>query len=236
MLVASFDVGIVNLAMVVARVEGTEVIKVLHLTVNDTTKFEHRRVPAEHCQLGHMKTTTDRVNHFIQERLPLLQRVDRVLIERQPIQGHTDVEQVLFMLFRDKAELVSPNAMHKFFKINHLTYEWRKVKTTEIADASFQHLDIPHYFHLPRRHDIADAWCLLLFWLQTQASESPPRRTQPQCAAAGSTTDSAAPAAIEPTARGDVEDIETEQSRTEALHKFSQSMTRFVYKGSLTQK
>lgn len=234
--VASIDVGIVNLALVVAEVEHGSVSRVVHLDVCDTTKFEHNRVQYDECVLGHTKTTTDRVNHFVQERLPLFQRADKVLIERQPLQGLTDVEQVLFMLFRDKAELVSPNAMHKYFQINHLTYEWRKVKTTEIADASFHHLHFPHYFRLQRRHDIADAWCLLLYWLQAQATAVPPHKTQPRSAADTSTTGSADQPASTAIAMHNAEDTDTEQSRTEALVEFTHSMNRFVYKGRLAQK
>ena len=210
--------------------------RVLHLSVSDTTKFDHVRVPYETCTLGHMRTTTDRVNHFVQERLPLFQRANKVLIERQPIQGHTDVEQVLFMLFRDKAELVSPNAMHKYFNINHLTYEWRKVKTTEIADASFAHLHFPHYFQLQRRHDIADAWCLLLYWLQAQAQAPPPHKTLPPVAVDTSTSRGEHADAPGATAMHDPEETDLEKSREETLSAFTQTMRKFVYKGRVTQK
>lgn len=234
--IASFDVGIVNLALVVVQVEDWTVTRVVHLDVSDTTKFEHNRVHYDDCVLGHTKTTTDRVNHFVQERLHLLQAADKVLIERQPIQGLTDVEQVLFMLFRHKAELVSPNSMHKYFQINHLTYEWRKVKTTEIADASFQHLNFPRYHRLQRRHDIADAWCLLLYWLQSQAQQELPRKTRPQSVADTSTTPLEGQHESAAITTHDAEETDTLQSRTEALAEFTHSMSRYVYTGRLARK
>lgn len=234
--IASIDVGIINLALVVVEVEDAAVTRVVHLGVSDTTKFEHNRVHYDNCVLGHTKTTTDRVNHFVQERLDLFERADKVLIERQPIQGHTDVEQVLFMLFRDRAELVSPNAMHKYFQINHLTYEWRKVKTTEIADASFQHLNFPHYFRLQRRHDIADAWCLLLFWLQAQAQSTPRHKTPQQSAADTSTTPPVDADELVSISTHDAEETELEQSRREACTQFAHSMSRYKYQGKLAHK
>jgi hypothetical protein len=166
MLVASIDVGIINLAVVFARIADDFTVESIERVENvNTTHFEHDLVPYDDCTLGHTKTTTDRLSHFVQERAPWFDACEVVLIERQPIMGHTDVEQCLFMLFRDKAHLVSPNAMHKHFNINYLTYEWRKVKTVEIADTMLGHH--PEYLGLERRHDIADALCLLLYWLHT---------------------------------------------------------------------
>lgn len=167
MLVASFDVGIINLALVIARVDvDTHQVKdVLQTELIDTTCMGHTRVPADQCALGHTKTVTDRLMHVVQER-PELAQCDVVLIERQPIQGHTDVQEVLFLLFREKAVLVSPNAMHKHFGIQTVPYEWRKVYTVQIATPFLSHH--PQFNAAQRQHDMADALCILLFWLHTQ--------------------------------------------------------------------
>lgn len=171
MLVASIDVGIVNLALVVLRAtDAGRVEQVIHAEVADTRVMEHRVVSADACLLGHTKTATDRLTHFVQERAELLDACDVVLIERQPIHGHTDVQEVLFLLLRAKAVLVSPNAMHKHFDIQHFTYEGRKQRTVEFADAFFAHLPDSCYHQLQRKHDIADALCLALFWLHQQAA------------------------------------------------------------------
>ncbi len=91
-----------------------------------------------------------------------------VLIERQPLVGHTDVEQILFFMFRHKAVLVSPNAMHRFFNISKYSYDSRKYKTVMLADQFLPVQDFPEYHCLERKHDVADALCLLLFWIHTQ--------------------------------------------------------------------
>lgn len=171
MLVACIDVGIVNLALVVAEVTPAwEVMAVVHAEVADTRVFEHTHVPMHQCMLGHAKTTTDRVTHFVQERAELLDACETVLIERQPLQGHTDVQEVLFLLFRTKAELVSPNSMHKHFQISQYTYEGRKQQTVRLATEFFTHLPACMYHFAERKHDMADALCLLLYWLHVQRS------------------------------------------------------------------
>lgn len=166
MLVASIDVGIINLGVAFVILHDTtyrleRIVQVEHV---DTTIFRHDAVPLSACTLGHTKTATDRVMHFIQERAALFDDCAVILIERQPIQGHTDVEQVLFMHFRNRAELVSPNSMHKLLQIGHLTYEWRKVKTVEFADTMLDPEQFPEYHRMTRRHDVADALCLLIYW------------------------------------------------------------------------
>lgn len=166
MLVASIDVGIVNLAVAFVEVDSDtyQLTRIVRVENVDSTKFEHGTVCYDACTLGHTKTATDRIMHFIQERAALFDTCARILIERQPIQGHTDVEQLLYMVFRDKAELVSPNSMHKLLNIGHLTYEWRKVKTVEFADTMLDPITFHEYHSMERRHDIADALCLLIYW------------------------------------------------------------------------
>lgn len=192
MLVASIDVGIVNLGVAFVYVDDatSKLQRILHVENVNTTLITHQRVPQAECTLGHTKTATDRVMHFIQERADMFAQCAVVLIERQPIQGHTDVEQVLFMHFRDRAELVSPNSMHKLLQIGHLTYEWRKFKTVEFADTMLDPAQFPEYHQMERKHDVADALCLLIYWAYTRHL-----RTSPPAAAATSLPDTgAAPA------------------------------------------
>ena len=61
--------------------------------------------------------------------------------------------------WRDKTHLVSPNAMHAHFRIGGLSYDGRKHATEAIAEPF-----VPAV--AGRRHDVADALCLLLFWTQ----------------------------------------------------------------------
>lgn len=164
MRVVAFDVGIVNLAIVAANVHPASgvVAQVVHVELVDTTHMEHGAVSAEACLLGHTKTHTDRLMHVIQERA-WIDECDVVLIERQPLQGHTDVQEVLFLVFRHKAVLISPNSMHKHFHIQTLPYEWRKQRTVQIAAPYLQ--PFKSFSGAERQHDMADAMCILLFWL-----------------------------------------------------------------------
>jgi hypothetical protein len=166
--VLSFDVGIINLAYVkcVVDVEQWTVIKVEDARVIDLTRLPHLRVPEDQCQLPHSRDIYDRMSHFFQEFDPTFVDVDRVVIERQPLGGLCHVEQLLFGHFRSRAFLVLPNCMHKFFNIRHLDYEGRKQRTAAIAAPALAHL--PEWQNRERVHDLADAWCLLVYDLHAQ--------------------------------------------------------------------
>ena len=181
MFVCSLDVGIVNLAVIFVELNDTtlDVIRIIYVANVNSTVFEHNVVSQDKCNLGHMKTTTDRLTHFVQERQYMFDMCSHILIERQPPCGHTDVEQILFFMFRDKAVLVSPNAMHKFFKISNRSYETRKYMTVLIANSFLSQEQFPEYHTLERKHDIADALCLLLFWIHTQREQQAMKRPSP---------------------------------------------------------
>ena len=221
MFVCSIDVGIVNLAVVCAELHDAslDILRITYVANVNSTVFEHNAVDAMMCSLGHMRTTTDRVTHFVQERRAMFDACTHVLIERQPLVGHTDVEQILFFMFRHKAVLVSPNAMHNYFKISKYSYDSRKYKTVMLADHFLSVDHFPEYHLLERKHDIADALCLLLFWIHTQREASkrvppsPPTRTVP-------------PHSIS----------ETSTTETSTTTTFTSLMSTFIFKGRDTNK
>lgn len=174
MYVVSIDVGIVNLAIVFCELTDDnqfQLVQIISCETVDTRIMSHVNVKIDACKLGHTKTATDRLSHLIQERRNLFDQCSHVLIERQPIMGHTDVEQVLYTIFREKAELISPNSMHKFFNISGYTYDGRKNMTVHIADQILPIESFPGYHVLDRKHDIADAICILLFWSSMKRNE-----------------------------------------------------------------
>ena len=221
MFVCSIDVGIVNLAVVCVELHDAslDILRITYVANVNSTVFEHIAVDASVCSLGHTKTTTDRVRHFVQERRAMFDACTHVLIERQPLVGHTDVEQILFFMFRHKAVLVSPNAMHNYFKISKYSYITRKYKTVMLADHFLSVDHFPEYHLLERKHDIADALCLLLFWIHTQREASkrvppsPPTRTVP-------------PHSIS----------ETSTTETSTTTTFTSLMSTFIFKGRDTNK
>lgn len=119
------------------------------------------------------REVADLVKEFVKSYKDIFDTSEFVYIERQPPGGLTNVEALLVYLFREKISIISPNSMHKFFQIGHLAYEYRKQCTEEIARPYLEHL--PLWKRLTRRHDIADALCLVLSKLP-----EPPKKVVPR--------------------------------------------------------
>jgi len=173
--VCSFDVGITHLAFVTLdmhRDNGKLWIEIVETMLIDISVFKHHRVCREECTLRHEKTIHDWMAHVFQEIDYLVQPCASVLIERQPLQGLQAVEQAIFGKYREKAILVSPRSMHKYFKIDQLDYEQRKVAVVQkiddrIAMGEWRMGDHQSWVHMARRHDIADAIAIAVFWCDT---------------------------------------------------------------------
>ena len=160
MIIIGIDVGYHNMAMVETQVDEDYNVTVTNVHTIDLTNLPHRRVSVSNCYLHHSLEIADLMAHFIQEYGPILEQADKIVIERQPPTGLTQIETLLFYLYRDKTILVSPNAMHSHFKIGHLEYSDRKQQTIRIANPYLK--DFPN---LGRIHDASDALCLILFHL-----------------------------------------------------------------------
>lgn len=178
-LVLGIDVGIVHLALALARIDTTrsKIVEVERIEVIDLTRLPHRRVPRYACRLRHDSAEMcDRIAHLLQEYgAEWFDRADGgILIERQPLCGLKSVEQLLFAAYRDRATLVHPCAVHKWLGSNGVAYEQRKALAEARAE---RHIDSPrssdavrrqYYDVLERRHDVADALCMIEFHLATR--------------------------------------------------------------------
>ena len=154
--IASIDVGIVHLGLVISDVSWDNIeVKEVHLV--DLTK--HCRV--FNCPLKHTNHLVDRVDHFVQTYRDVLDKADKVLIEKQPIQGLISVEQLIFERLRDKIVFVHPVSMHKYFGIRHLDYEGRK---EYLVNKMAPHLEGTIFDDLERKHDVADAMAMIIYW------------------------------------------------------------------------
>ena len=168
--VLAIDVGVCHLGLVRGTVSGDGELAIEAFALVDVTTLQHTRVPRSECTLPHTREMYDRLCHFEQEFGPeWIEPMDAILIERQPLIGLQSVQDFFFGRYRDRAHLLSPNAMHRFFKINHLDYEGRKERTEAIACHLFGRYGAPgcdwaDTRSLVRRHDIADAACLLYYW------------------------------------------------------------------------
>jgi hypothetical protein len=160
--VIGVDVGYSSLGLVCASV-APDFDKV---TVEHAEKIDLRDIPCpETCTLQHSGNVVDRMSHFVQHYEHWLNNANLILIEAQPIGGLRDVQALLYAAYRRKCSLISPVSMHKHFGLSSV-YEERKEETVQIATSHLGHL---HNFRVAnRKHDMADAFCMVLFWTQQQ--------------------------------------------------------------------
>ena len=144
------DIGYYNIGLVLAQC-NKEKVNVLYVQKVDLTQYKSREAPE----------LSDMIHGFVTDYADTFCRADQVLIERQPPGGLTSVEVLLHYIFRHKAILISPVSMHAHFNIGHLDYEQRKERTELIASKYIK--DSSYYDRLERKHDIADALCMILY-------------------------------------------------------------------------
>jgi hypothetical protein len=150
MKILGIDIGYHNLALVLAECSKTD-IDIIYA----------KKVSLEDYKYINSNDIVDLVPLMIEQHKYLFDKADQIVIERQPPGGFTNIECLINYIYRNKSILVSPNAMHAFFGFGHLDYENRKHYTEKIA---FPYLeDNEYYMKLDRKHDIADAVCMILF-------------------------------------------------------------------------
>jgi len=165
--VLSIDVGVRHLGISVSALDSDyNLLEIIWIDLIDITEFIHNfGTEKKHCKLYHEKTFCDWLEHTFQENQHFFDQADYVLIERQPPMGFVVVEQLIFSKFRDKAILIHPSSMHKYFSMGDLDYDQRKDRVTKIAKMKIQDpilLEQIDYYDRP--HDIADSICIMLFW------------------------------------------------------------------------
>lgn len=158
-LVLSVDPGIYHLGLFGAWISDGKITKMEIAEVVDLDRIQHKLVSRHLCTLHHTRTITDYLAHVYQE-YPVFEIADTILIERQPPQGLISIEQLVFQKYRSKCTLIHPASVHKFFGLSDV-YETRKEQTTQILK---RYTDPGE----GRVHDIADAYCQLLYWLNSQ--------------------------------------------------------------------
>lgn len=173
--VLSIDIGIKHLGISVTLLDDEyDIIEIIWIDLVDIQVYTHKDGPSKkECKLKHTKTFCDWINHVFQENMELFEKATAILIERQPPMGLVGIEQLIFSRWREKAFLISPNSMHKFFHIGHYDYEQRKVETERITRKSlYNHSALSEKFDCYHRvHDIADSICMMLFWINIKKKE-----------------------------------------------------------------
>ncbi len=162
MKIVSVDIGIFHLGVVEAEaytnMELRKITKVSLVNIKDLCV----KCPGCGCGLRHSLCFIDYLDHLFQV-YPCFDAADRIIIERQPPAGFIVIQELIMNKYRDKVELISPNSVHKHFTIGHLDYEDRKVESTRTATETLGY-EIPY----ERKHDIGDAVCQLLFYLDSK--------------------------------------------------------------------
>ena len=159
MIIVGVDVGYHNLGLVRASINEE-----YEPSVNFAKRINLTNIRCQpNCHIPHTNEVADLVAHFVEAYRDVLYSADTILIERQPPGGLTNVESLLVYIFREKIQIISPNKMHKHFMIGHFDYDTRKIKTEEIASLYLTHLE--SYTTQVRKHDMADAMCLVLYYI-----------------------------------------------------------------------
>lgn len=164
MRVVSIDPGVVNLGVVDALFVDNE-FTITDAQVVDVRQVKHKTVAICDCQLSHATELSSYVAHFVQEHQLL--DADKVIIERQPPKSAGYATQQLLQAFLVKPPiLVHPARVRQVYNASATdTYDQRKQKSVAFAQPYLSHHQA--FALTERKHDIADAVCML-FTLRDQ--------------------------------------------------------------------
>lgn len=166
--ILGIDVGLCNLALVsVAVSPDHEIGSVRRSTVVDVTRV--RCLPG--CVLHHSNNVVDRMNHMFASYADWFDEADEILVEAQPPVGLVHVEALILSRFRHKTSLVQPVAVQAHFKWPQCDYEAKKQAAVDTAGPY-----MPSLGDLRRKHDAADAFCLVLYTCQVRRRTDAARR------------------------------------------------------------
>jgi len=170
MKILAVDVGLVHLALVSVEVPDNyltrdEVLLCSELTTCNLIDIIELMAKCRdsNCELYHDKIICDYVTHLFKKYKDLFESADKILIERQPITGIVAVQELIMKEYRHKSELISPNAMLNFFDILQYEYKVRKVHTVKFASTYLGSFE--EFVFNERKHDMADALCLIYYHL-----------------------------------------------------------------------
>ena len=196
--ILSIDIGAINMAYVYCRLDKIDVDDMVGHTYVATTLIakrvniiddQHKHICRDKCTLHHTSNWCDRVAHFTQELQAEIQgqathpakiqaAIDIVLIEKQPPLGFTQIEQLLVSHFRNKMILVNPISVHKFLGLVHgkSTREFRKIVAIKTGGPYLEHIN--EYTVDERKHDMADAMCMVLYHIRSMTNLVPIRKIE----------------------------------------------------------
>jgi hypothetical protein len=163
-LVLCIDVGVLNMAFVVMRIDSLyRSTGVVHAVKENITKCVDPTCRLTCCDDRLLRFRNSvQVRHFLEKHRAWFERSPILLAEQQPPMGLLVIQELLLYEFPEML-LVSPRSMHAFYGIGHLDYDHRKVAVGEIAESALA--KFAAFQEHERVHDMADAYCLARCWL-----------------------------------------------------------------------
>jgi hypothetical protein len=176
MKILAIDVGLLNLALIGVDLpenylERQEVILEKEIFFCELIDITQLIIECNdpNCKLYHDKIICDYMTHLFKKYKNIFESANEILVERQPPFGIVAVQELIMREYRNKCQLISPNAMLKFFGILQFEYPERKVLTEKIAMEYLSSIKI--FVFNERRHDMADSLCLILYYLSIKRKE-----------------------------------------------------------------
>jgi hypothetical protein len=122
--------------------------------------------------------------HIIQ-RYSWFDDCDVLLVERQPPSGLRVVEEFFLHQYRSKTLLIHPIKVHRFYGIHQCsgTAEERRDKRKAFMVQWTLHMLSTHFpaeslDDWDRKHDVADAWGQLIYWLVQENKRLQPEQSK----------------------------------------------------------
>lgn len=162
MYVISIDIGLKNLGIVGMHLQNQRINLCKKIDLKEMCEYCN----VKDCKLYHDLCMSDYVSHFIKRYRNYLNVADIILIERQPPTGLISIQELIVIQYRNKIKMISPNSMHKYFDITHYDYERRKQFVTQYAENALKMF--PDFKKNTRKHDVSDAYCMIIFYLHTE--------------------------------------------------------------------
>ena len=120
------------------------------------------------CTLHHDKCIADYMSHFFEFYRNELETASLILVEQQPPQGFVSIQELIRFKYRNKVKVISPRTVHAFFNINHMSYDRRKEFVVEYSRKALEEFET--FNQCQRKHDLSDAYCILMYYLKTKKS------------------------------------------------------------------
>ncbi len=173
MYILSIDIGFEHFGMIGAEVSETYQLENVTFCKLINIKNTMLECSHENCELKHTMCISDYMAHLFQEYNDVFEKSHIILIERQPPKGFVAIQELILFKYREKSLLLSPNAIHKHFSMSKIQ-KFRKMFTEKLSKERLQ--PFPDYTGNERKHDMGDAYCQLLYYLNIEHSRknSPP--------------------------------------------------------------